>query len=222
MAAALIRVVIIYVVIIFSMRLMGKRQIGELQTTELVITILLSEIAATPIQDRNYPLIEAVLAVFLLSSFEVFSSALSIKSSRFRRMVQGNPLIVIRDGQVDLEMLRRVRISLDDLLEGLRCKDVFDISEVQYAILETNGEISVMKKPECREVTARMLNISQPDNGLPCTVIYDGEILKSDFGECGMTEGKVLRAVSERGLKIENVMLMTADKLGVISVITRN
>ena len=221
MATVLIRVIIVYVLIIFSMRLMGKRQVGELQTTELVITILLSEIAAIPIQDKEYPLLEAVGAVFLLSSLEVFSSALSIKSNRFRRMVQGNSLIVIRNGKVDLEQLKKLRVSLDDLLEGLRCKNVFDLSEVQYAILETNGEISVMLKPECRTVTAKMLNIQQPDKGLPCTVVYDGEILREDFCECGMTDEKVNRAISDRGLQLFNVMLMTADKSGVVSVITK-
>ncbi|NLO45215.1 MAG: DUF421 domain-containing protein [Clostridiales bacterium] len=221
MAAVLIRVMIVYVVIIFSMRLMGKRQVGELQTTEFVITILLSEIAAIPIQDKEYPLLEAVCAVLLLSSFEVFSSALSIKSSRFRKVVQGNSLIVIRNGQVDLEQLKKLRISLEDLLEGLRCKDVFDITNVQYAIFETNGEISVMLKPESRTVTAELLNIQPPDNGLPCTVIYDGDILYTEFGECNMTEEKLRQAMNNKGLALSNIMLMIADKSGVISIITR-
>ncbi len=222
MAAVLIRVIIVYILIIFAMRLMGKRQVGELQPTELVITILLSEIAAIPIQDKEYPLLEAVGAVLLLSSFEVFSSALSIKSNSFRRFVQGNPLIVIRNGSVDLEQLKKLRISLDDLLEGLRCKNVFDLTEVQYAIVETNGELSVLLKPGYRTVTADMLNIRCPDNGLPCTVVYDGEILSSELDECKMTEESIRSEIGNRGLILSNVMLMTANKSGVINILLRN
>ncbi len=222
MATTLIRVIIIYVLVIFSMRLMGKRQVGELQTSELVITILLSEIAAIAVQDTGQPLINSIAAVFLLVAFEVLCSAISIKSTGFRKLISGNSLVVINDGRVDINQLKRLRFSLDDLLEALRCKDVFDISTVQYAILETNGEISVLLKPDCRTVTSGMMNIEVEDSGLQCTVIYDGKIVRDDFALCSMTEKKITDELKKRNLQLGSVMLMTADRGGNFNVVTRS
>ena len=167
---------------------MGKRQLGELQPTELVITILLSEIAAIPMQDNALPLGNSIVAVLLLVALEVINSVVVLKSSKCRSFLQGNSLVVIRDGVVDQKQLKRLRFTMDDLFDQLRQKDVFDISDVRYAIVETNGQLSVMLKPEKETVTAEMADIPNETKGLLCMVINDGKFLKRSFKECERTK----------------------------------
>ena len=166
MLVTLVRALILYVLIIICMRIMGKRQLGELQPTELVITILLSEIAAIPMQDNALPLGNSIVAVLLLVALEVINSVVVLKSSRCRSFLQGNSIVVIRDGVIDQKQLKRLRFTMDDLFDQLRQKDVFDISDVRYAIVETNGQLSVMLKPEKETVTAEMADIQNETKGL--------------------------------------------------------
>lgn len=165
MLTTIIRTLILYLAAVFSVRLMGKRQIGELQPTELVVTILLSEIAAIPIQDNDIPLINSIVPVMLLVGFEILSSVIGIKSVRFRKINDGNPFIIIKDGVIDQKKLKALRLTVDDLLSALRQKDVFDISDVEYAVMETNGAVSILLKPEKRGVTAQDMNITIKDSG---------------------------------------------------------
>ena len=130
MLITLFRSIILYVLIIAAVRIMGKRQIGELQPTELVITIMISEIAAIPMQDNGLPLFNSIIPILVLVAFEIILSVINMKSMRFRRVMEGNSIIVIRDGKVDQAALKKLRITTDDLTESLRQKDVFDISEV--------------------------------------------------------------------------------------------
>jgi len=213
--------VILYLLIIVSMRIMGKRQIGELQTSELVVTILLSELAAIPLQDNKIPMLNSVLAILLLVAFEVLGSVFIVKSSKFRQIFLGNSLIVIRDGRIDIPQLKRLRLSIEDLLESLRGKDIFDISEVQYAILETNGQISVMLKPEHKTATAKMLKLPITDNGVHCTVVYDGKIVTSNFSDCNMNEHRLHDILNRKNLTLKDVMLMTADRAGNLNIIIK-
>lgn len=150
MFVTLIRTGIIYILIIAAVRLMGKRQIGELQPSELVITILISEIAAIPLQDNGMPLVNTLVSIFLLIALEIISSVLNMKSGKFRDFMQGHSIILIRDGKLDQKKLTQLRFTMDDLLEALRQKDIFSIDEVQYAVVETNGTLSVLLKPENR------------------------------------------------------------------------
>ncbi len=144
MLITLIRALILYVLVIFAVRLMGKRQIGELAPTELVITILISEIAAIPMQDNEIPMAHSVAALLLLVTLEIFSSVLGMKNKGFRKLTQGSPVAVINNGKADMKMLRRLRFTVEDLETALRQQGVFDISEVHFAVVETNGSISVL------------------------------------------------------------------------------
>lgn len=222
MAITIIRAAILYIFVILMVKLMGKRQIGQLQPAEFVITILISEIVTVPMQDNSLPLLSSVMAVLLLVSLEILLSAASLKFMKLRTAVEGNSIIVIRDGMIDQQQLKRLRLTIDDLTEALRQKDVFDISDVQYAIVETNGTLSVLLKPEKQTVTAEMLNINPVNRGMACTVISDGEIKKPAFKECNLTEEQLLRVIKKESLKIEDIMLMTADKSGKINVIMRD
>ena len=222
MFVTLIRTVILYLFVIATVRIMGKRQIGELQPTELVITILLSEIVAIPMQDNDIPLLSAVIPVMVLVGFEILISLISLKSVRFRSAMQGNSIIVIRDGVPDLKEIKKIRFTIDDILEALRQKDIFDISKVQYAIVETNGAISVMLKPEFSEITKKDLRLQAEDNGIPCAVIVDGRIIESNFQYCNMTLKKFYEIIKKDNIRIENTLLMTVDKKGNKTVIGKD
>lgn len=218
----LIRAAILYIFVILMVKLMGKRQIGQLQPAEFVITILISEIVTVPMQDNSLPLLSSIIAVLLLVSLEILLSAASLKFIKLRTAVEGNSIIVIRDGTIDQQQLKRLRLTIDDLTEALRQKDVFDISDVQYAIVETNGSLSVLLKPEKQTVTAEMLNINPPNCGMACTVISDGEIKKAAFKECNLTEEELLKIIKKKSLKVEDIMLMTADKNGKTNIVRRD
>lgn len=222
MLVTFIRTVILYLLLILIMRIMGKRQIGELQPTELVITILLSEIVAIPMQDNDLPLINTIIPVLVLVGLEILISVISLKSVKFRSVIEGNSLIIIRNGVLDQKQIKRLRYSVDDVLEALRSKDVFDISKVQYAIVETNGELNVMLKPEYMNVTREDIKINAEDTGIPCVVIADGKIIESDFKECGMNRKKLDDVIEKKGIDVAETFLMTIDKSGNTVVIGRN
>ena len=201
---------------------MGKRQLGELQPTELVITILLSEIAAIPMQENALPLGNSIMAVLLLVALEVINSVVVLKSSKCRSFLQGNSLVVIRDGVVDQKQLKRLRFTMDDLFDQLRQKDVFDISDVRYAIVETNGQLSVMLKPEKETVTAEMADIPNETKGLLCMVINDGKFLKRSFKECETDEEKLYDILEKENTEINEVLFMVADKEGNYTIVKKD
>ncbi len=148
MTATLIRAIILYILVIFSVRLMGKRQLGELQPSELVITILVSNIATLPLEDTDIPLIIGITPILALVCFEVLMSWVTLRFPSMKKIISGRPKIVVRGGKPDDHALRELRLSMDDLKAALRSKDVFDFADVQYAIIETNGSISVLKEEE--------------------------------------------------------------------------
>ena len=214
MAVTLIRATLLYVAIIFLIRLMGKRQIGELQPSELVVTILLSEIASIPMQDNNIPIIHSVVALFALVSYEILTSAIGLKSQKLRTVIQGHPVIVIRNGEIDMKALKKLRMTVNDLVSALRQKDVFDISQVSYAIFETNGQISVLLKPEYRNSTAKDLNISPVDNGMPFAVICDGRMIDDTIAESGLDSDKIKKLVISSKIPIDEIVIMTVTSDG--------
>lgn len=214
MLITLFRTIILYILVLITFRILGKRQVGELQPADLVITLLLSEILVIPMQDTQIPLINTFIPVLLLIGFEVLISVFSIKSIRFRTLLQGNSIIIIRDGKLDQKQLKLLRFTVDDLLEELRKKDVFDISEVQYAIVETDGTLSVLLKPDARAPKAEALSATEEDSGIPCVVISDGHIIKSEFAECNMTVQKLRKLLQKKKIQQENILLMTLDKTG--------
>lgn len=221
MLISLIRVGILYFFIIVCMRLMGKRQLGELQPTELVITILLSEIASIPIEDNGVPLINSIFAVLLLVSLEIINSAVCLKSAKLRSVIEGNPVIVISDGTVQQEKLRQLRFSSEDLLEQLRQKDVFDINDVKFAIVETNGQLSVMLKDRKQPITPEALEAEAQSKGLQCMVINDGKVLRKSFKDCNMDDQKLRNILKKRKIQLEEILFMLADSKGNYTIIKK-
>ena len=222
MFITLIRTSVLYLFVIFIMRIMGKRQIGELQPTELVVTLLLSEIIAIPMQDNDISLVSTIVPVLVLVGLEILISVISLKSVKIRSLMQGNSIIIIRDGKLDLEKIKELRFTIDDILEALRQKDIFDISKVQYAVVETNGTISVMLKPEYEPVTRGDLSLEIEYSGMPCAVIVDGRIIKTDFDSCNMTMEKLKKIIKKDKINVDNTLLMTIDKKGNKTIIGKD
>lgn len=219
MLISYIRALILLLLVVAVLRIMGKRQIGQLQPTELVVTILLSEIAATPMQDNDIPIGNTVIAIFVLVGAEILMSAFNMKSIRMRALLQGNSIMIIKNGVLDQAQMKRLRFTLDDLLEELRQKNVFDISDVEYAIVETDGALSVFLKPGKRKITNDDMNIQTADNGIPCVLVMDGKVINRDFNECGMNRQKLNDIISNSGRSIDEILLLTADRNGNTNII---
>lgn len=209
MAIALIRAVILYAVIILMIRLMGKRQIAELQPSELVITILISEIASTPIQDTSAPVFTSLAVLFVLVSFEVLTSAVGLKSNKLRSLMQGHSVIVIRNGEIQMKELKKLRMTVGDLISALRQKDVFDVSQVDYAVFETNGQISILLKPEYRNATACDMKIPVKNSGMPFAIICDGKIIEETVSQSGIDIKKIEKAIKKSKIPVNEIILMT-------------
>lgn len=211
MPIILIRAAILYFTVVFMIRLMGKRQIGELQPSELVVTILISEIASLPVQDTSVSVLSSVASLILLVSLEIITSAINLKSSKIRTVMQGHPIIVIRDGKIDVKALKKLRLTVNDLLSALRQKDVFEISQVSYAIFETNGKMSVLLKPKFRTATAKDLNLQPQDEGMPFAVICDGKIHEKAVSESNMSHETINEILKKQKTDINKILLMTVN-----------
>lgn len=222
MFVTLIRTVILYVFAIVSIRVMGKRQIGELQPSDLVVTLLISQIISIPIQDTDIPLVNTIIPILLLVGFEILTSVFNMKSIKFRSFMHGHPVVIINDGNLNQKLLKELRFTIDDLLESLRQKDVFDISQVQYAIVETNGQISVLLKPEHDTVTRDDLSLKSEPQGYKCPVVIDGKIVNQDFKICNMNNSKVEKILKKEKVNIKNIMLMTVDAVGNHTIIRKD
>ncbi len=214
MCVVLIRSVMLYILVIFAVRLMGKRQLGELQPSELVITILVSNIATLPVEDVNIPVAVGVTPILALVCFEVIVSWLNLRFTKLRRLVSGSPKIVIRGGRIERDILRELRFSADDLLMALRSKDIFDLSEVQFAIVETTGSVSVMKKQTSETPTRSDMKIAAEESDPPVLIISDGVLAENAMKSMKLSRSAVEMLLSANGMKVTDVFLMTADSSG--------
>lgn len=209
MAVTLIRAAIMYAVIILTIRLMGKRQIAQLQPSELVITILISEIAAEPVQNSDFPVFKTIISLFILVAFEILSSAIGLKSNGFRTLMQGHSIIVIRNGKIEKKALKKLRMTVGDLISALRQKDIFDISKISYAVVETNGQLSVLLKPEFENATPKDLNKKVKNSGMPFAVVCDGKIINDTVAQSGIEMKTIEAAIIKSELSIDDILIMT-------------
>lgn len=209
MLVSLLRTLLMYGVILAAMRLLGKRQISQLQTSELVATLLLSELAVLPIQEEEKALWTGLVPMGALVACELLVSLLMLKSGGFRKLVCGSPMVVIERGQVLQKQMRRLRMTTEDLFEQLRQNGVFYLEDVAWAIIETNGLMSVIRRAEQEPATPQQLGLKPPAQCLEVVVISDGELSRHSLKLCGRDEAWVRRRLQERGLKQEDVFLMT-------------
>ncbi len=212
MIISAIRTLILYIFIIVAVRIMGKRQISELQTSEFVVTLLVSNIASLPMQDTDQSMLSGMVPILILIVCEVFLSALMLKKAKFRRLICGKPIVVINDGKVDQKKMRMMRMSTEDLYEQLRQQDVFRIEDVAYAVVETNGRLSVLKKPQYEPVTAQQMGIKTTDKGIETVVVSDGEISDSSLNLCGLDRIWLMDILENERTLLKDIFIMTADK----------
>ena len=208
------RSLILYIVVVIVMRIMGKRQIGQLQPFELVISILIAELAAIPMQDISIPLINGLIPILALLFAQLVISYASLKSERVRELVCGLPSIVIKNGKIDESELRRLRYNLNDLLEQLRSKDIPNVDDVEFAILETGGQLNVIPKSQKRPLTPEDLQISTEYEAIPITVIMDGHVQNENLTKVGHGIPWLLKQLDKQNLKPEDVFFAYIDSLG--------
>ena len=218
-----VRAAILYLLVVLIIRIMGKHQIGQLQPYELVITILISELAAVPMQDTDIPLINGIIPILTLLLIQITLSFISLKSDTARRIICGGPSILIENGIINQKELTKLRYSLNDLLEQLRLKDVPNIADVEYAILETSGKLSVIPKSQKRPVNPEDLKIDTPYEGLPFTLIVDGRLIKKNLSKCHLSEDWLLTEIQKFGLeKWSQVFLASLDSNGRLFIQPKN
>ena len=207
------RSVLLYAFVTFLLRFMGKRQIGELQPSELVTTIMISNIAAIPIENIDSPLLSGIIPIVALACMEVISAAVALKSHRIRSLIMGTPRWVIRDGVIDQKQLADMRWSLEDLYEQLRTNGVFDISEVLCAVVETNGSLSVYQKFEARPVTMSEAGITRESEDAPPEILVsDSTVFYDNFKYCGIDQGWFEEKLKSEKVSVEKIFLMTCDR----------
>lgn len=219
MIISIIRTLILYVFVIFAVRVMGKRQISDLQPTELVITLIISDIAAIPMENSSQPLLSGVVPVLILVACEIFASLIMMKNSKFRKIICGSPVMVIEDGKILQDAMRKLRMTTEDLCIQLRQENVFSLEDVEYCIVETNGKISVLQKPEKRTPNAQELGVTIEDTGIDAVVISDGVYLDNSMKLCGFTRKRIDNILTENNVKLDEVFIMTGNKTGQYNII---
>ena len=221
MTISLIRTLLLYAIILGAVRLMGKRQISEMQTSELVVTLLISDIAAIPMQDTGQPLLSGLLPIAILVFCEIVTSVIMLKSTRLRSLICGRPIVVINDGVIVQSELRRLRMTTEDLCEELRQKDIFCLEDVAYAIVETNGRMSIVKKPGKDVPTAELCGLIPPDNGIEAVVVSDGVISDFSLRLIRKSQGWLEGILRGKNLSAKDVFLMTANTAGQFYIVKK-
>ena len=213
MITVILRTAIIFIFVTLAIRIMGKRQIGDMQPNELVITILLSEIAAIPLQDTTQPLLNGIIAIFVLVVLEILISVLALKSVWVRKIMNGQSVVIIKNGVIDQHAMKRVRMTVLDLIELLRIQNVFDISTVAFAVLEVNGDLSVLLKSKHQPATVKDLGKKNTEAALlPLPVITDGKLIQESIEALQITAEDVEKILKNNNTKINKVFLLTLDR----------
>ncbi|MBQ2798994.1 MAG: DUF421 domain-containing protein [Ruminiclostridium sp.] len=188
---------------------MGKKQLAQLQPSELVTTILISNIATLSLEDLSVPMIYGVIPILMVVSMDVIMSYIMLKSTNIRRMVTGTPQIIISDGKIDQQVMKRLRYTIDELMEAMRECMIFDLSEVQYAIVETTGKINFFQKSCYRNVEKGDLDIKQTNCNPPSLLIKDGEINIPALSRFDGGEQRLMNLLSEKHLSVMDIFIMT-------------
>ncbi|MTI65269.1 MAG: DUF421 domain-containing protein [Firmicutes bacterium] len=213
MITILIRAAVLYGYVLFSMRLMGKGELAEMQPFELVIMIMMAEAAALPMEDLGVPLLNGFIAISALLFLQIFISFINLKSERARGFICGKPSILVNKGKINQKELNKLRININDLIEQMRSKDYPALEDVEYVILETNGDLSVIPKENKRGVTIEDLDEKSNYEGLPITLIIDGKINHDNLIKANITEKWLLSRLKAKGSKsVEEILFCYIDE----------
>ncbi len=211
MFAIFFRAVILYLLLIVVIRLLGKRQLGQLEPSEVAVTMLIADLASFPMQDENIPLLVGIVPIMAVLGMELLLSFLSIHSVRLRKILCGKPVILIENGKFLQDNMRKNRVTLDELISQLREKDIIDPNEVQYAILETGGNLSVFPYPQNRPATAAEAQIETTKKSLPITIITDGRLLGDNLKKAGKDRRWLQKVLAKECATAQDTFLLTVD-----------
>lgn len=214
MLFSFVRGVILYILLVAVIRMMGKRQVGQMEPSEFVVTMMVADFAAIPLEKADIPLYTGVIPILTVLGMELVLSGLSMRSIRFRKFVCGKPVILIENGRILQNNLRRTRVTLDELTGHLREKGVLDLTSVQYAILETNGNLSVFPYTKDAPATAKDAGVTVQEQYLPVTVISDGKLQRQNLALTGRNEKWLQKELKKQKAKVEDTWLLTVDKAG--------
>ena len=217
MTTVIIRVLIIYVLVLFVFRLMGKRQLGQMQPFEFVLTLIIADLATIPMAEISVPLLNGIVPLLTLVVLHFFITTLTRKNNLFSRIISGKPVIIINPNGIDFDALKKLNITIDDLFEAIRGSGFFNIDEVQYAIMETNGKVSVMPKAKNLPVTIEDLDLKKDDASLPLTIISEGKFMEDNLKLSKKTSNFYIKLLKKQGIaSIKNILLLTINKDGEI------
>ena len=204
MFVTIIRTLMLYAAITLAVRIMGKRQLSDMQPSELVVTLIIADIAAIPMEDNSISVVSGMIPIIV--------SILMMKSTTFRKLACGNPVMLIKDGKLLQDKMRSLRMTTEDLCVQLRQSGVFSLEDVQYCIAETNGRLSVLQKPSKRNPSAEDMNITIEDNGIEVVVINDGKFLDASIELAQSTKDELNKILQKNNATVEKVFIMTFDR----------
>lgn len=222
MLISIIRTILMYLFVILAVRIMGKRQLSDMQTTELVITLIIADIASIPIQNTSQPLVTGIVPILILICAEIFISVIMMKSSKIRNLICGKPEIIISNGQLCQRTLKSLRMTTEDLCVQLRQLGAYNIMDIQFCIIEPNGKLSVLLKPEKRSPNCEQLSIAVQDTGIEAVIISDGEYLKNSMRLCNVDKQWIDEILRGENLRLEDVMIMSANRLKEYHIIRKD
>ena len=214
MLISFIRTIILYTILIVVIRLMGKRQLGEMEPMEFVVTMLLANLAAVPMQETGIPLLSGLIPILVVLSMELLLSVLVYHSVGARRLLCGKPVILMENGRLLQENLKKTRITPDELTEFLRIEGITDLASVKYAILETSGQVSVLPYAKFQPANAKAAGVQVEDTNLPVTVISDGQILAENLPKLGKNQAWVESVLQDYACRAKDVYLLSCEPGG--------
>ena len=212
MILSYVRTILLYLVLIAVVRLMGKRQIGQMEPSEFVVTMLIANLAAIPMQDGGIPLLSGLVPILTVLGMELLLAGLCMYSLFFRKLLCGKPVILIENGKIQQDNLRRTGVTLDELTGHLRLKDVLDVQSVQYAILETDGNLSVFPYPSLRPANASEAGVQTQGQHLPITIVADGHLYRENLPLIRKNVAWVEEILQEHHVELSQTWLLTADE----------
>lgn len=213
MVIAVVRSILLYLIIVAGIRLLGKHQVSELEPAEFVLALIIADVASVPMQDYGIPLLMGVIPIITLLCLAMLLSVLSMKSLKLRALLTGVPSILIRNGKLDQKEMRRNRMTVDEILEELRLQGYTELSAIQYGILETNGQLSLLPRSQKRPPTLEDLELNASDPGLPLVLINDGRLISANLKRRGLDLLWLERQLAERRVSsIREVFLLTVDE----------
>lgn len=214
MILSYVRTFVLYLILIGVVRLMGKRQIGEMEPAEFVVTMLIANLASIPMQDSAIPLFSGLVPILTVLGVELVLSWLTLQSVTLRRLFCGKPVILIDNGTLLRDNLRRTRITLDELTGHLRSKDILELSTVQYAILETDGSLSVFPYPKFSPPSAKDAGVKVKDAALPITIVTDGKLSRENLRRAGKDERWLRETLAKQKADLNSTLFLTVDSTG--------